>query len=57
MSRKFYENLTDKSDLKGYILMKLIKPYLNQNFIIKHSSDVIKDDLISELGIFGVIIA
>lgn len=55
--KTFYENLADKSDLKGYILMKLIKPYLNQNLIVKPLSAVIKDDLISEMGVFGVIIA
>jgi hypothetical protein len=41
----------------GYILMKLVKPAVNQNFIIKtNKSTLEKENLISEMGIFGLVI-
>lgn len=51
------ETLNDKTELMGYILMKLVKPYLNENYIVKTNSPVEKQNLISEIGIFGVLIA
>ena len=41
----------------GYILMKLVKPFISQNYIIKTNSVVETKNLISEIGIFGVFIA
>ncbi len=41
----------------GYILMKLVRPYMSDNYIIKPGSQVKKQQLISELGVYGVYIA
>jgi glutathione synthase len=49
--------LEDKSDLMGYILMKLVDPYVNQNFIIRNSEALIKKSVISELGVYGYFIS
>ena len=50
-------NLNDRSELKGYILMKLIKPILKPNYMIKNdSNEAIKGDFINEIGIYGCII-
>ena len=55
--RKFYNELTDKNELLGYILMRMVEPYTSKNFIIKANSEVTEEpELISELGIFGVVI-
>ena len=40
----------------GYILMKLVKPHINLNYIVKANTKVEKKKLISEIGIFGVLI-
>ena len=56
--RSFYNSLADKSELMGYILMKLVDPHVNENYIIKTGREFIhKEGLISELGVFGVIIS
>ncbi len=36
--------------------MKLVKPCINKNYIIKTNSVIEKMNLISEIGIFGVLI-
>lgn len=41
----------------GYILMKLVRPYLSENYIIKSGVHATKQNLISELGVYGVYIA
>jgi hypothetical protein len=41
----------------GYILMKLVKPHLAENFIVKEGVEMSKQTLISELGVFGAYIA
>ena len=50
------KSLNDKNELMGYILMKLVKPCINKNYIIKTNSTIEKMNLISEIGIFGVLI-
>lgn len=50
------KSLNDKNELMGYILMKLVKPCINKNYIIKTNSVIEKMNLISEIGIFGVLI-
>lgn len=37
--------------------MRMVQPYLNQNYTIKSGKPVVKEELISELGIFGYYIA
>lgn len=54
--KKFVQTLNDKNDLMGYILMKLVKPSINLNYIVKANTKVEKKKLISEIGIFGVLI-
>jgi hypothetical protein len=56
-NRKFVESIKDKKELMGYILMKLVRPYLSENYIIKSGVHAKKVNLISELGIYGVYIA
>ena len=41
----------------GFILMRLVRPELNENYIIKSSYEPKKENLICELGIFGAYIA
>ncbi len=49
--------MKDRSELKSYILMKLIKPILKSNYMIKNdSNDAVKGDFINEIGIYGCII-
>lgn len=36
--------------------MKLVKPYLNQNYIVRPELNFKKEKLISEIGIYGVYI-
>ncbi|CAF0925902.1 unnamed protein product [Brachionus calyciflorus] len=55
--RKFVDSLSDKSDLMGYILMKLVKPYTNENYVVRTGEQLAKKSLISELGIFGFYIS
>lgn len=56
--KKFYTDLEDKNDLRGYILMRMIEPFVSQNYVIKTNKTVYeKENLISELGIFGVVIS
>jgi glutathione synthase len=50
-------SLADKNELMGYILMKLVRPELNENYIIKTGYEPRKENLISELGIYGAYIA
>ena len=50
-------SLGDKNELMGYILMKLVRPELNENYIIKTGYEPRKENLISELGIYGAYIA
>lgn len=50
-------SLKDKSELRGYILMKLIKPLQKKNYMIKNDTiEAIKSDFINEIGIYGAII-
>ena len=46
----------NKNELMAYILMKLVKPCINKNYIIKTNSHIEQMNLISEIGIFGVLI-
>jgi hypothetical protein len=46
----------EKSDLYEYVLMKLVKGVENENYILKAGNGLIKDSLISEMGVFGVLI-
>lgn len=55
--KKFVETLSDKKELMGYILMKLVKPYTAENYVIKAGNNIRKEILISEMGVFGVYIA
>jgi hypothetical protein len=42
----------------GYILMKLIKPVFSKNLILRpDANNVVEEDILSEIGIYGVIIA
>lgn len=37
--------------------MKLIRPVIKQNYLLRHSSrEIIRESIISELGVYGVII-
>lgn len=57
MKRKFYEDLKDKTDLYGYILMRLVDPFTSENYIIKTNKTTYETEtLISELGIYSVLI-
>ena len=49
--------LGDKNELMGYILMKLVQPYVNENYIIRSGSGLVRKQVISELGIYGVYLA
>jgi glutathione synthase len=49
--------LTSKKDLMSFILMKLVRPELNQNYMVKTGCELEKKNLICELGIFGTYIA
>ena len=56
--RTFLSSLQDKKELMGYILMKLVRPCLNQNFIVRaFKEQVKKEELICEIGIYGTYIA
>lgn len=56
--KEFYNSLTDKKELTGYILMRLVDPYVSQNYIVKpQKRSFKKENLINELGIFGVVIS
>lgn len=56
--RTFLSSLQDKKELMGYILMKLVRPYLNQNYIVRAFKEQVKiEELISEIGIYGTYIA
>lgn len=56
--RKFYEDLKDKTELYGFILMQLVDPFTSQNYIIKtNKTSYEKETLISELGIYSVLIS
>lgn len=54
--QKFVDSLKDKNELMGYILMKLVNPYVNQNYVIRTGEKSDKKNLISELGIYGYFI-
>ena len=55
MDRTFLKT-HEKSDLYEYVLMKLVKGVENENYILKAGNGLIKDSLISEMGVFGVLI-
>jgi hypothetical protein len=46
----------DKHELLGYVLMRLIKGVENENYMLKPGFGLIKSSLISEMGVFGVLI-
>ncbi len=47
----------DKKELLGFILMRIVEPFVSENYIIKaDQTSHEKERLISELGIFGVVI-
>ncbi len=58
INRKFYEDLVDKKELYGYILMKLVDPFTSENYIIKtnKTQPYKAETLISEIGIYSVLI-
>jgi hypothetical protein len=45
-----------KSDLAEYVLMRLVKGVENENYLVKPGVDLVKEKLISEMGVFGVLI-
>ena len=45
-----------KSDLAEYVLMRLVKGVQNENYLVKPGVDLVKEKLISEMGVFGVLI-
>lgn len=53
--RKFVDSV-DKNELMGYILMKMVDPYVNENYVIRTGEKSEKKNLISELGIYGYFI-
>lgn len=56
--KTFYEDLKDKTELYGYILMQLVDPFTSMNYIIKTNKTVYETEtLISELGIYSVLIS
>lgn len=46
----------NKNELIEYVLMKLVKGVEQENYILKPGLDLIKESLISEMGVFGVLI-
>jgi len=56
--KEFYESLENKHELFGYILMKIVNPSVAENYLITTKKSCYKkENLISELGIFGVTIS
>ena len=53
--RKFMDTHKEK-DLQEYVLMRLVKGVETENYLIKPNSNLIKEKLIGECGIFGVLI-
>lgn len=47
----------NKEDLKGFILMKLVRASISQNYIVRAAREVKLEDVINEVGIFGYYIA
>jgi hypothetical protein len=45
-----------KEHLKAYILMKIVKGLQSENYIMRAGSSLVKDSLISEIGVFGILI-
>lgn len=44
------------TDLQGYVLMRLVKGVENENYLLKPGENLVKMNLISEMGVFGVLI-
>ncbi|RNA34543.1 glutathione synthetase-like [Brachionus plicatilis] len=51
--RTFVDSLTDENELMGYILMKMVEPYVSHNYVIRTGEKSEKNSVISELGIYG----
>ena len=54
--RMFNESLDDKSTLASYVLMERIQAVDHINYIIRPNKTLIKERVITELGLFGVYI-
>ncbi len=39
-----------------YVLMKLVKGVERENYILKPGQELVKESLISEMGVFGVLV-
>ncbi|XP_064467423.1 glutathione synthetase-like [Ornithodoros turicata] len=48
--------LRNKKEREGFILMDLITPPVNHNYIVKPDTPVELVDIVSEIGIFGVVL-
>ena len=51
---RFLESLSDEKECDAYILMELIKPPSQYNFIIREGH-VTREEVVSELGVYGTI--
>lgn len=51
------EKMKGTTERAGYILMDMIRPPLLRNWMVRPGSQPMLVDTLSELGIFGVIIA
>ncbi|XP_064640125.1 glutathione synthetase-like [Lineus longissimus] len=54
---KLLDKIKDTEERNNYILMELIHPLENHNYIMKANALAYSGDVISELGIFGVLIS
>ncbi len=54
-NRKFMET-HNETDLQEYVLMRLVRGVQNENFLMKAGGRLVKEKLISEMGVFGVLI-
>jgi hypothetical protein len=46
----------NETDLQEYVLMRLVRGVQNENFLMKAGGRLVKEKLISEMGVFGVLI-
>jgi glutathione synthase len=53
---KLLVEIKDTEERNNYILMELVRPLEHHNYILRENALAYSGDVISELGIFGVLI-
>jgi hypothetical protein len=55
MVRAFLDKNGER-ELISYVLMRLVKGVENENYMLKPGKQLAKESLVSEMGVFGVLI-